>query len=580
MKTALHPLALAFLLAPAFTSQAQVVLSLDFEERGLPITNTFPGFSSFISTTNNNVATAPLTNTPTVRTYGAITVTLAGLGNPVYDDRVRALPTNNPSGLPGFTQEQLLRNFVFQGSITHGDGLSVTIDGLTAGATYKVTIWSYDNSSTTARVSDWFANGVLVKTAYSFAGGAAGLPTTDARYQFNFTIAADVSGRMLVQGRRTSGPTTGGSVFINAMSLEVVPPDPPVISQQPASLSLFTQARASFNVQATGTSPFAYQWRKDGDDLVDETNQTLTVNNLMLSDAGGYDVVVTNVAGSVTSLVAMLTVTLRPPPPAVFMVDFNDLGTNDVATNTESGFSSFSIPEYGAGPFTHSYGGADVTLTAIGTTMESRKRATPTNSGSFTEERLFQDFIFTRDATVAQGLDVAVEFLETNTPYRLGIWSFDTLSTTPYRVSDWTANGVSVTNGYSFSGTNAPANNNTYRFNFDAFSDANGKILIQGRRSSSATAGLNVFINALKVEKLELRIIGIEYPTAFDITLVVQIVNPAASHFLVKKTSLSDPLWQDEVNAAYEGPTAGILKVTFERPVGPEQFYRILQVNP
>jgi hypothetical protein len=447
----------------------------------------------------------------------------------------------------------------------------VALDG-----TWHHVVWTETNGQ--ARL---YIDGVLDESTFNYTRGALTMNQTTLGAILRSTLGNYFSGMLddvavwnrLLSFAEIQAIRTGG-IPAPVMAL------PPTITQHPTSRSLYTQAKTTFSFLATGTSPLAIQWRKGGSDLVDETNQTLVLNNLTLSDAGNYDVVVTNSVGGATSMVATLTVTLRPPPPAAFAVDINNLSPDDVPANTEAGFSSFSIPEFGIGPFTRSFGGADVTLTAIGTTMESRKRATPVNAPPFTEEKLLQDFVFTRDATTAQGLDVAVEFLEPNKPYRIGIWSFDTTSTTPARVSDWTANGVTVTNGYSFVGTALPVDNATYRFNFDSTSDANGKILIQGRRSASATGSLNVFLNAIKLEKLELRIIGIEYPTPFDITLVVQKVNPAASHFLVKKTSLSDPEWLDEVNATYENLAGGIVKITFQRPEGPAQFYSILQINP
>lgn len=355
---------------------------------------------------------------------------------------------------------------------------------------------------------------------------------------------------------------------------------PPTVTQDPASLSLLSRSRASFTFLATGTSPLSPQWRKGGIDIVDETNQTLVLNNLMLSDAGGYDVVVTNTAGAATSQVATLTVTLRPEAPAVFGVDFNNLGADDSPANTEVGFGSFSLPSVGLpGPFTRSFGGVDVTVTGIGTTLDSRKRTTPVNGGAFTEERLLQDFVFSIHTASPHGLDVAVEFLEPSTPYRVGVWSFDTSSGTPSRVSDWTANGVSVTNGYAFAGGTLPVDNTTYRFNFDTVSDANGKVLIQARRNAGGHATApNVFLNALKVEKRQLRIVGIEYPTPFDITLVIEVLAPMGQHYLLEKNSLDDPMWGDTQDVFYEGPVGNILKATFLRPSGPARFYRVLEI--
>jgi hypothetical protein len=353
---------------------------------------------------------------------------------------------------------------------------------------------------------------------------------------------------------------------------------PPTVTQSPVSLSRLTKSKANFSFLATGTGPLSQQWRKDGVDLPDQTNQTLQLNNIVLTDAGGYDVVVTNIAGSTTSLVATLTVTLRPPSPTELRVDFNNNGTDDVPANTETGFSSFSIPAFGVGPFAQSIGGADVTLTAVGTTMESRKRPAPVNAGSFTEERLLQDFVFTRDAADGQGMDVAVEFLEPNKVYKMSIWSYDNVSVTVNRVSDWTVNGLLVQSSWTFIGSTLPTDNNTYRFNFDATSDADGKILIQGRRNSAASGAINVFVNALEIIRREVTITSVMH-NSFDETLLqFESINPDAPHHFQQKATL-DSLWMPipDAEVTFTAIEGRLISVTIAPNGANVRFIRVVE---
>lgn len=355
---------------------------------------------------------------------------------------------------------------------------------------------------------------------------------------------------------------------------------PPTITQHPASLSLLTLSRATFAFQATGTGPLLPQWRKDGVDLVDETNTTLFLPAVALSDAGNYDVVVANSAGRATSQVAVLTVTQRPPPPTSLLIDFNNSGADDSPANTETGFSAFSLPSAGVGPFARTFGGADVTLTGVGTTIESRKRTTPTNNAAFTQERLLQDFIFARDGNSAQGFDVAVEFLETNVAYRVSVWSFDSGSPSPSRVSDWTANGTLVRDNWNFIGTVLPTDNAAYQFTFDAASDAAGRILLECRREATSTGTINCFINALSVEKKSIRILSIANFQNLDITLDFEALNPAGSHKVQSRTSLGSGTWADVPDANFTPVTGSILRATFGAPfpATSTQFYRVVQV--
>jgi hypothetical protein len=83
----------------------------------------------------------------------------------------------------------------------------------------------------------------------------------------------------------------------------------PSITTQPASLSVTAGSAATFSVGASGTSPLSYQWRKGGASISGATSTSYAISSTTTSDAGSYDVVVTNSAGSVTSSAATLTVT-------------------------------------------------------------------------------------------------------------------------------------------------------------------------------------------------------------------------------------------------------------------------------
>ena len=67
-----------------------------------------------------------------------------------------------------------------------------------------------------------------------------------------------------------------------------------------------------WEAHATGTDPRSYQWFKDGVAIPGQTSSTLNFEELELSDAGSYEVRVTNERGSVTSRPATLTVAPVP----------------------------------------------------------------------------------------------------------------------------------------------------------------------------------------------------------------------------------------------------------------------------
>ena len=106
----------------------------------------------------------------------------------------------------------------------------------------------------------------------------------------------------------------------------------PEIVTQPTNQTVGVGTAATFAVTTTnGTPPFNYQWQFQGTNLIwtnlvnggtnlsgggahisGATNLNLTINDPQTNDGGNYQVIVANYAGSVTSSVAVLTVTNIP----------------------------------------------------------------------------------------------------------------------------------------------------------------------------------------------------------------------------------------------------------------------------
>ena len=353
---------------------------------------------------------------------------------------------------------------------------------------------------------------------------------------------------------------------------------PPTITANPASQSVFTRANVTFAFAASGTGPFVIQWRKDGANLSGETNALFVISNVSPAQAGNYDVVVANALGRATSDVATLTVTLRPSTPEL-KIDFNNLGSvDDVPANTQPGFFSFALDVASTpGPVTRAYGGAEVTLAAVGgINMQSRKRPLPTNDLVFTDEKLLQDFVFAADATLGQGMDITLNYLDPNAAYEITLWSYDNVSG-GNRVSDWSANGIAVTNGYLFNGSTLPTDNSTYRFTFVAASDTQGRIVIQGRRNASATVANNIFINALQAIRHEMRILEIDFQPPAALHLTVEVINPNATHSIEETSSLENPIWTPVLDASFEPPVGNTIEVFFGAPASSPHFYRVVE---
>lgn len=81
---------------------------------------------------------------------------------------------------------------------------------------------------------------------------------------------------------------------------------PPVVTSQPASRTVVAGSNATLTVSASGTTPLSYQWRTNVVNYPGRTTNSMTVTNFSAAKEGGYDVVITNVAGAVTSTAAQL----------------------------------------------------------------------------------------------------------------------------------------------------------------------------------------------------------------------------------------------------------------------------------
>ncbi|HWI58095.1 MAG TPA: immunoglobulin domain-containing protein, partial [Bacillota bacterium] len=116
---------------------------------------------------------------------------------------------------------------------------------------------------------------------------------------------------------------------------------PPTITTPPASRNVNAGTDVSFSATAAGTQPLSYQWLFNASPLVDgaqlsgTTTPTLWVTNAQPANQGSYAVVVTNLAGAVTSAVATLTLIVpgscSAPPAGLVSWWPADGNANDIA---------------------------------------------------------------------------------------------------------------------------------------------------------------------------------------------------------------------------------------------------------
>ena len=161
---------------------------------------------------------------------------------------------------------------------------------------------------------------VFAGTTTNFTVGVTGTAPFSYQWYFNNAPLATATNATLPFAPAVTNQTGNyfiivtndyGAVTSSVVTLTVVDPKP-VITNQPPDQTLPIGNTASFSVAATGASPLAYQWSFNNGLYAGATNATLTFGPALTNQAGSYQVIITNLYGSATSRVAVLTVLLQP----------------------------------------------------------------------------------------------------------------------------------------------------------------------------------------------------------------------------------------------------------------------------
>ncbi|MFA5343011.1 MAG: hypothetical protein WC381_03500, partial [Kiritimatiellia bacterium] len=172
--------------------------------------------------------------------------------------------------------------------------------------------------------------------------GANIAAATNSSYTTPATVSGDNGAAFSVVVLNSFGSVVSANAILTVNSV------PPAITAQPTNLTVTGGETAVFKVTASGMTPLAYQWRRNGVSIPGATAAAYTTPATVAGDNGAwFGVVVTNAAGIVVSANAMLTVNSVPPTIAAQPVSKTVTAYFQTAT--------FGVIAAGTAPFTYQW---------------------------------------------------------------------------------------------------------------------------------------------------------------------------------------------------------------------------------
>jgi Bacterial Ig domain/Immunoglobulin domain/Immunoglobulin I-set domain len=216
------------------------------------------------------------------------------------------------------------------------------------------------------------ANGTAPLTYQWQKNGAAISGATATSYTTPATTTADNGSKFVVVVSNSAGNATS-----SAATLTVNPaPVAPSVTTQPASVTVTAGQTATFSVAASGTSPFTYQWQKNGAAISGATAASYTTPATTTADTGSkFIVVVSNSAGNATSGPATLTVNPAPVAPTVTTPPAS-------VTVTAGQTATFSVAASGTSPFTYQWQKNGAVISGATAASYTTPATTTADSGS------------------------------------------------------------------------------------------------------------------------------------------------------------------------------------------------------
>ncbi len=151
---------------------------------------------------------------------------------------------------------------------------------------------------------------------------------------------------------------------------------PLLINAQPLSQTNAIGSTVTLIVEAQGTAPLEYQWRFNSVNISNAITNSYSIANFQTTNAGNYDVVISDYSGSVTSSVAALSFNGATAPPVV---------TTQPQSQTvlQGSNVTFSVTASGNAPLVYQWNFEESIIPGATNDFLSLSNVQPANSGNY-----------------------------------------------------------------------------------------------------------------------------------------------------------------------------------------------------